>query len=174
VNSNLEWNQTIRKRLGIIPKNSKAIRHPLSWIFWLMDLSPEAIRGVENRLHFSADLRNNIQAAAALSAESGSLKRMKPSQCVAVLDNYSPLAIRAVYLATVRGAVREKLQKYLETWIHLKPITTGLRLKQLGLAPGPKYHEIIQQLKNAWLDGEVTSEKEENNLLEILLSINSK
>jgi tRNA nucleotidyltransferase (CCA-adding enzyme) len=169
VNSDLEWNRTIQKRLGKIPKNSTAIRLPLSWIFWLMDLSPEAIRGVENRLHFPASLRNNIQAAAALSAESGSLKRMKPSQCVAVLEKYPQLVIQAFYSAATCDAVRNKIKNYMETWKHIKPITTGHRLKQLGLAPGPKYREILQRLKDAWLDGEVSSEEEENNLLELLL-----
>jgi tRNA nucleotidyltransferase (CCA-adding enzyme) len=169
VNSDLEWNRTIQKRLGKIPKNSTDIRLPLSWIFWLMDLSPEAIRGVENRLHFPASLRNNIQAAAALSAESGSLKRMKPSQCVAVLEKYPQLVIQAFYSAATCDAVRNKIKNYMETWKHIKPITTGHRLKQLGLAPGPKYREILQRLKDAWLDGEVSSEEEENNLLELLL-----
>jgi hypothetical protein len=43
-------------------------------------------------------------------------------------------------------------------------------LKRLGLSPGPKYKDILRQLRYAWLDGEIISEKEEIDLLERLLS----
>jgi tRNA nucleotidyltransferase (CCA-adding enzyme) len=61
------------------------------------------------------------------------------------------------------------LQNYLEKWRHVKPYTTGHDLKQLGLPPGPKYQNILDRLRAAWLDGEVTSEKEEIDLLRRVL-----
>ena len=63
----------------------------------------------------------------------------------------------------------QALQDYLAKWQHTKPHTTGDDLKQHGLEPGPKYGEILRQLRAAWLDGEVGNEEEELKLLDTLL-----
>jgi hypothetical protein len=43
-------------------------------------------------------------------------------------------------------------------------------LQETGLEPGPRYSEILYRLRDAWLDGEITSKKEEKALLEELLN----
>ena len=47
--------------------------------------------------------------------------------------------------------------------------TTGDDLKARGLAPGPRYGEILTKLRAAWLDGEVKNNNEEEELLNTLL-----
>jgi hypothetical protein len=41
-------------------------------------------------------------------------------------------------------------------------------LMKLGLLPGPRYQQILQRLRNAWLDEEVKTEGEEIKLLDTL------
>jgi tRNA nucleotidyltransferase (CCA-adding enzyme) len=78
----------------------------------------------------------------------------------------------AVYalLLSSKGKAKRAMENYLTRWQYVKPRATGHDLKQLGLAPGPEYKSILRQLRNAWLDGEVNSEKGENNLLEQLIN----
>jgi tRNA nucleotidyltransferase (CCA-adding enzyme) len=61
------------------------------------------------------------------------------------------------------------MKNYLARWQYVKPRATGHDLKQLGLSPGPEYKSILRQLRNAWLDGEINSEKGEKKLLERLI-----
>jgi tRNA nucleotidyltransferase (CCA-adding enzyme) len=47
--------------------------------------------------------------------------------------------------------------------------TNGHSLRALGLEPGPQYRRILERLRAAWLDGEVSSAEQEDALLRILL-----
>jgi hypothetical protein len=38
-----------------------------------------------------------------------------------------------------------------------------------GLDPGPRYSEILTSIRNAWLDEEISTKKEEKDLLRSLL-----
>jgi tRNA nucleotidyltransferase (CCA-adding enzyme) len=60
------------------------------------------------------------------------------------------------------------LREYLVHWRNVKPAITGEDLKQRGLPPGPRFAEILHQLRTARLDGEVVSREEEMKLLEKL------
>jgi tRNA nucleotidyltransferase (CCA-adding enzyme) len=42
-------------------------------------------------------------------------------------------------------------------------------LKSMGVKPGPRFGEILWRLREAWLDGVVSTEEEENFLLDRLL-----
>jgi hypothetical protein len=56
----------------------------------------------------------------------------------------------------------------LKTWRHVRPKTNGHDLQSRGLLPGPRYQQILQRLRDAWLDEEVKSVNEELKLLEEL------
>ncbi len=51
----------------------------------------------------------------------------------------------------------------------MRPITTGNYLRERGIRPGPIYREVLDSLRDAWIDGNLTSEKQEKALLETLL-----
>lgn len=177
----IPWNESVRLRLvkgrnrmlekldTTIPSYSgKAF---LAWHFWLMGLSADDLRSVEDRLHFHANLFRSLLAASALYTDLITLEEMqKPSQLVVRLDNLPVTAVYAVFLAGPQGKMQMKLKKYLEVWKNLRPVTNGHTLKELGLSPGPRFQEIISRLRQAWLDGEVRSETEEKNLLNELIA----
>ena len=97
------------------------------------------------------------------------LKNMKPSQVVRELKGFSRLALTAVYQSTEDPALREPLRLYMTRYLHVKPLTTGDDLRARGLAPSPEFQKILNALRDAWLDGSVTSAEEEAALLEQLL-----
>ncbi|MCK4832439.1 MAG: hypothetical protein KAS81_06710, partial [Anaerolineales bacterium] len=47
---------------------------------------------------------------------------------------------------------------------------TGHDLRLLGLAPGPVYQELLNELLYARLDGRISTEEEERAYLDLLLS----
>jgi tRNA nucleotidyltransferase (CCA-adding enzyme) len=140
----------------------------LGWHFWLMDIPSTDLESLEQRLHFSSKLFASLSAASALYSDLTSMAGLKPSQCVARLESMPLLAVYAVYLANPEDKGSRNLRKYLETWRRLKPKTNGQALIERGLPPGPLYKQVLVRLREAWLDGEVKTEKEELNLLEEL------
>jgi tRNA nucleotidyltransferase (CCA-adding enzyme) len=175
----LKWNKKTHQRFlkGLnsfaeVPLKSKPAildRCFLGWHFWLMGIDLNDLKSLEQRLHFRAILYNSLEAASGLSATLPSYAGIKPSQCVSKLDEMPIPAAYAVFMTARDGKVRQSLYNYLETWRHVKPKTNGHDLEKRGLIPGPRYQQILQQLRNAWLDGDVNSEEEEIKLLDELV-----
>lgn len=77
--------------------------------------------------------------------------------------------VALVCLAESRDRWVKWLENYLLTWRKVRPIATGQTLQELGVPPGPRYREILEQLRAAWLDGRVHSgEQERAYLIELL------
>jgi tRNA nucleotidyltransferase (CCA-adding enzyme) len=139
-------------------------RRTLGWVLWLMPLSAFDIDMIAKRLDFPALLTKSARAASSLLTELPLLMTYKPSQWTFYLEELPAIAVYAVYLTRKEPALRE----YLVNWRKVKPTITGDQLMERGLVPGPRYAEILRQLRAAWLDGEVKNEKEEKSLLDTL------
>jgi hypothetical protein len=59
----------------------------------------------------------------------------------------------------------------MQIWRHIKPKASGYDLIERGLPVGPRYQQILERLRQAWLDGEVTTEREEIKLLDSLTDL---
>jgi tRNA nucleotidyltransferase (CCA-adding enzyme) len=140
------------------------------WSLWLAPLPKAELESVNDRLAFTADLMKSLLSASALLQSVDSLVGSRPSEWVSRLDDATLPAIAAAHLLSANVNVQETISLYLKIWRHIKSATIGADLKKRGLAPGPKYHEILSRLRAAWLDGEVKDNKEEMSLLERLLS----
>jgi tRNA nucleotidyltransferase (CCA-adding enzyme) len=139
------------------------------WLLWLMHMPELEIESINKRLSFSASLLRSLLAASAIYADLDSFASLKPSQCVNRLDAYPIAAVEAVYHVIPDKKIKELFFNYLSEWRHVKARTTGHDLKKRGIKPGPKYAEILQRLRAAWLDGEVKTEEEELRLLSNLI-----
>jgi tRNA nucleotidyltransferase (CCA-adding enzyme) len=139
-------------------------KRTLGWILWLMPLSEFDVDTISKRLDFPALLTKSARAASSLLNKLPSLVNWSPSQWTFYLDDLPSIAIYAVYLMRKESALRD----YLVHWRNVKPTITGDHLKERGLEPGPRYAEILHQLRAAWLDGMVTNQEEEKGFLERL------
>ena len=137
----------------------------VTWILWLMDSPMPEIEDIAERLAFPVLLTKAVVSASTLKKDLPSFKDWKPSQWTFHLDELPSLSIYAVYLVSKENALSE----YLSKWQYVKPITTGDDLKARGLEPGPRFGEILRQLRAAWLDGEVKSDDEESKWLRAIL-----
>lgn len=140
-------------------------KRTLGWVLWLMPLSEFDIDIISKRLDFPAMLAKSARAASSLLKELPSRIASKPSQWTFYLEEMPSISIYAVYLMRKEPALRD----YLVSWRNIKPTITGNDLKARGLEPGPRFAEILRQLRAAWLDGGVKSEVEEQILLNKLI-----
>jgi tRNA nucleotidyltransferase (CCA-adding enzyme) len=74
------------------------------------------------------------------------------------------------YVAVEDSMVRESIHRYVDQWAHTTTVMTGHDLRLLGLAPGPVYHELLNELLYARLDGQISTEEEERAYLDLLLN----
>jgi tRNA nucleotidyltransferase (CCA-adding enzyme) len=145
--------------------NVLTFKRTLGWILWLMPLSEYDVETISKRLDFPALLTRAARAAPTLLADLPSLVTGRPSQWTFYLEELPSIAVYAVYLTRKEAALRE----YLVSWRNIRPTITGEDLKSRGLEPGPKFAEILRQLRAAWLDGEVINDAAEKNLLNKLI-----
>lgn len=145
--------------------NVLTFKRTLGWILWLMPLSDYDVESISKRLDFPALLTKSARAASALLNHLPMLVTSSPSQWTFYLEEMPSISVYAVYLARRESALRD----YLVHWRNVRPTITGDDLKARGLQPGPKFADILRQLRAAWLDGEVTSKEEEEQLLVKLL-----
>jgi len=142
-----------------------ASRTTMGYVLWLMDLSEAVILSIAQRLDFSSDLTHAVWGASQLKKSLPFLVNSQPSIWTFALEKLPLQAIYAVYLVSGEKALLD----YLSLWRHIKAHTTGDDLKAHGLPPGPRFREILSQLRSAWLDGVVKNHKEEKELLNKLL-----
>ncbi len=140
-------------------------RAAMGYMLWLMDLMEAEIMSIAERLNFTSELTYSVWAASQLKKSLPFLVNSKPSVWTYALEKLPELSIYVVYLVSRENALLD----YLSIWRHVKPHTTGNDLKARGLPSGPRFGEVLSQLRAAWLDGEVKNAEEEKELLNTLL-----
>lgn len=71
------------------------------------------------------------------------------------LNGFATEHLLLMMAVTGREAVKRAISAFCTRLRYIKPLTSGKDLKQLGLAPGPLYREILDALLNARLDAKV-------------------
>jgi tRNA nucleotidyltransferase (CCA-adding enzyme) len=146
------------------------LKSALAYALWLVRLSPNRAGNVLTRLKIPRGLTEEILAACRLWLLMPSLRSEPVSIKTTRLDEYPPLAVYTVYLASSDPSQREMLITYASRWRMLVPSITGEDLIARGLRPGPHFRTILGELRSAWLDGKINSPDEEANLLEKLIN----
>lgn len=155
-----------------IAKGGEVDDSELGWLLWLISLSRDKIGSLNDRLQFRADLLASLFAASLLYEDRASYAHLRPSECVERLESLPVNAVEAVGYVAEDPLVKERLEKFISTWRYIKPHTTGDDLNSTGIEPGPRYATLLRRLRNAWLDGEVTTREEELKLLKTIIPEN--
>jgi len=176
----LSWDEWLSRHMqslaGISPEDEwhleidgDKLRTQLGYIFWLLRLPGSQSRKVIKRLKMPSKLAADILSAQDLWRKISTLNGMRPSEVVILLESIEPLAIYANYLALEDESTRQIIRNYVFKWRQIVPHIDGNRLKDLGLPPGPIYRRVLQTLRDAWLDGTISSVEEEETMLEDLI-----
>jgi len=86
---------------------------------------------------------------------------LAPSGIYALLHGYHEPALTANLLAASSLLVKERIRLYLSQLRAIKPVLSGNDLKEIGVPEGPEIKQLLNRLRNARLDGEVRSKKDE-------------
>lgn len=137
----------------------------LAYTLWFMRLPPDSLREVLRVLVYPRSLGDQILAAGKVWRMLPELPGLPPSQVALRLDPMPALALLAAYLASDQAEEKQLLERYYTEWRNLAPHTTGHTLREMELPPGPQYQQILTRLREAWLNGEISSLEEEQRLL---------
>jgi len=94
-----------------------------------------------------------------------SVPGLPPGRVYELLQDYSPTALTANSLAAGSATAADHIELYLNVLRHVHPALSGDDLIKLGVPQGPRIKEILQALREARLDGRVTSKKEEEEMV---------
>ena len=146
----------------------KAISEPSLYLLLLIyHLSQEENERLIARLNIAGELGRNMRQLLKLKEDLTALAdpSLPPSAIYRVLKDYPPRVITACALASEAPLVRSRLELYLDHLRYTKPSLAGEDLKKMGVAPGPRLGRMLEELRRAKLDGEVSTREEEAALV---------
>ncbi len=134
----------------------------LHWALWLYVCDSALVGRLAQYFLMPRQLSDDLLRLKELQALPQAMQLLdRPSQLCALLEPFPGRLLALLWLTTPNAATRQRLQTYWSQWQHIQPELTGRDLRALGLPPGPRYTELLRQLRVARLDGEITSREEE-------------
>jgi len=137
-----------------------------AYIILLSGIEKIDLQSVIRRLRFKSQVQQYLLSANELLDKITQISGKNISQISHILRKFLPLAIYGVYLMIKDLNLKKILENYVLRWRYVEPITTGGTLREMGVAPGPIYREILESLRDAWLDGEICSAQDEERYLQ--------
>jgi tRNA nucleotidyltransferase (CCA-adding enzyme) len=144
----------------------------LHWHLAFSAIPLDRLLDVCERLMFGRGRTQSLMDAAGLVQQPGALieEHARPSQITARLEGHTELALLTAWILADTPLTQQRIEAFITTWRTVRPHTNGSTLQKMGLPPGPRYRQILERLRAAWLDGEITDEGGEQDLLETLVA----
>ena len=158
--------EELDRRLSAIPASAH-IGNPRSYLALLAAAMNESqAEGFIQRLKMppteAKTVRDAIEARSAV-ASLGS--KESPSRIVAALQGLDPHALRVAALLSPDEASSGLALRYLNEWRHVKPRLNGRDLARLGIPQGPRVGLLLERLRDARIEGEISTREEEEALV---------
>jgi tRNA nucleotidyltransferase (CCA-adding enzyme) len=157
-------------------------RTPDHWLVYLMTLLDESpapiVETILTRLTLptreSAKVRAAKRRVPSVLRALATSQRVRPSRAYRLLADLSDESL--ILLAAKAGSkdIQDLITAHVTTYQHVKPSLTGADLKALGLKPGPLYKKILDRLRDARLNGTVTTEADERALVKRLAKLQER
>lgn len=135
--------------------------------------NPHSIDSLAERLIIGKRQANVMKTAATMIAHPNQFLVGKPSEITlrleAQLGKQDNIILNVVYGLIENKAFQQTIEQFLNKWRYTTPTTNGNALKALGLKPGPQFKHILQELRNARIDGKIISDEDEKRYLHQLI-----
>lgn len=125
-----------------------------------LNLDAAATRTVRDAMSLRQDLSNK------------NLEKLRPSQLVEFLDCFNSEAVNVLVIALAELDTRTRLNQYLDVFRYVRPSLDGKDLLELGVPKGPLVGRVLDALRDARLDGDVSSTDQETALARNFLTHN--
>ncbi len=142
----------------------------LAYLVWLVPLPVEASVEIGNRLRLSNQIMETLAKIGSVAGRLAEFKWMTPSKISMMLEKIPVFGVYTLYCLTSNEELKQKIYEYAVKWRKFVPYTDGNKLREKGVLPGPHYAEILSRLREAWLDGIITTEAEEMSFLNDMLA----
>jgi tRNA nucleotidyltransferase (CCA-adding enzyme) len=146
------------------------LRRALAYLVWFMHFTPDEILSITARLAIPANLRQAILLAEKLWDDLPGMLHATPGEVVHRLESVPLAALYAILQQDPAPEAKITIQRYIHEWQHVHPVIDGRKLQDLGVKPGPVYKDILESLRKARLNGEISTEAEELALVDQWLS----
>ncbi len=138
----------------------------LHWAVLLYRVSTPALARISARLPLPRRVVKTVQGVSRFKENFHMLSlKMRISEIVTLLDPIPIDILAVVWLCSESPQVAGVLLHYIREWRHIRPIMSGDDLKAMGFKPGPIYRDILNALKIAHLEGNITTIAEERSLI---------
>ncbi|MBH0192351.1 MAG: hypothetical protein HP492_11520 [Nitrospira sp.] len=142
----------------------------LVYTMGLLEVLPErAVAEALKRFPFSepetAKLKMARAGCHAVIRRLGGKTVLKPAEIYRLLSGLSDEVLLSLMAKSKGDSVKRQVSAFLTTYQHVKPTLTGADLKAMGLKPGPRFKQVLDQVLDARLNGEVKTEAEELDLV---------
>ena len=117
------------------------------------------------------DLRLLPNLRAALS---GVGRARRPSAVYGLLQPFPARLLAVAWVASGSGRQKAQLLRYQTEWRTVETEISGGDLKEMGLRPSPLFGQLLDALRDARLDGKVSTRQDEDALLKRLLEVDRK
>jgi len=135
-------------------------------------LSEEEVASFVQRLKLRGSEAQTIRRTSELRSRLPELSnpKLSPSSIYRVLHPSAVAVLAALRVATDSKVARRNIDLYARKLRHIKSIIDGHYLQRMGIPTGPLYREILQQLRDARMDGRIVTIAEEETLIQELLA----
>lgn len=139
---------------------------------WLLPLPGKVQEEVMERLRVRKTTQEDLMALVDLLHELALVPvDARPSEIFKVLRPYRERVLLAALTAVGPEAnAGEQIVQYLDKWQHVQTALDGNDLMAMGVPEGPEIGRLLEALLVARLDGEITTEAEERDYINELLS----
>lgn len=155
-------------------RENSSFESPLPTLYlalWMGGMSDSDAQQLATRLNLPADSRKTVDDISKLKKQliNLGLPGLMPADICRILDSITPAAIEAVTIISPDRLVKERLRIYLASLRHIRPILGGDELIELGYSPGPGIGKALQKIKDARLNGVISTRKQEIEMAKNLL-----
>jgi tRNA nucleotidyltransferase (CCA-adding enzyme) len=88
----------------------------------------------------------------------------RPAAVYRLISGLADETLLLLMAKTTSDTAKRQISAYLTTYQHVKPMLTGADLHAMGLTPGPHFTAILASLRDARLNGDVTTAADERAL----------
>ena len=134
-------------------------------------LGDEKLEDLIDRLKLVRDEAEDLHLLQSLREILPQLNRARRASTIyRLLKPYPTRVLTIAWVATNRKRLREQLLRYQTEWRFVEPAITGDNLKAMGLRPSPLFGRLLEAIRDAWLDGKISTQQGEEALLSELLA----
>ncbi|MGC7873588.1 CBS domain-containing protein [Desulfosporosinus sp. SYSU MS00001] len=133
----------------------------IRWLSGISKMGPEDIEKIISRLSLSKTLREETQILVHLQ------RKLQETLTLRELDQVLSKVPNGVITVLERDErFQQSIKDYQEAEHRIRMTLDGKALLQMGFKEGPKIGEILEQVRTAWLEGQIHSPEEEQEIVQ--------